>query len=106
MSEMTAGSGADVIVCGHTHMQCDRTLPGVRVVHPGSVGMPYGERGAFWASIGPDVDFRRTTYDCDTAAARIRQSSWPEAAAFARDNVLAVPSAEQAMEFFSKNGGP
>lgn len=106
MSEMTAGSGADVIVCGHTHMQFDRTLPGVRVVNPGSVGMPYGQPGAYWALIGPDVEFRRTTYDRDTAAARIRQSSWPEAAAFARDNVLAVPSVEQAMEFFSKNGGP
>ncbi len=33
---------ANVVVCGHTHMQYDRTLvDGLRVVNPGSVGMPY-----------------------------------------------------------------
>jgi hypothetical protein len=68
--------------------------------------MPYGEPGAYWALIGPDIEFRRTSYDREKAAARLRESSWPDAAAFARDNVLATPSVEQAMEFFSKNGGP
>jgi hypothetical protein len=33
-------------------------------------------------------------------------SSWPEAAGFARDNVLSVPSVDQAMDFFRKHGGP
>ncbi len=41
LREMTAGSDADVIVCGHTHMQFDRKVGGVRIVNPGSVGMPY-----------------------------------------------------------------
>ena len=51
--------------CGHTHMQYDRVLSsGLRVVNPGSVGMPYeGRPGAFWALLGPDVEFRRTEYD-------------------------------------------
>ena len=46
---------ADLVVCGHTHVQFDRQLPrGLRVVNAGSVGMPYeGRRGAFWALLGP-----------------------------------------------------
>ena len=106
LREMTGGSDADVIVCGHTHMQFDRTVDGVRIVNPGSVGMPYGEPGAYWALLGPGVDFRRTDYDRESAAARIGKSSWPDAAGFARDNVVSVPSVADAMEFFSKHGGP
>jgi putative phosphoesterase len=104
--EFVGGANADVVVCGHTHMQFDRTEDGVRVVNPGSVGMPYGQTGAHWAMFGPDVAFRRTTYDLEAAARRIRQSSWPGALDFARDNVLSAPSVEEAMEFFSKHGGP
>jgi hypothetical protein len=81
-------------------------VDGVRIVNPGSVGMPYGEPGAHWALFGPDVDFRRTDYDRESAGARIRMSSWPDAAGFARDNVLSVPSVDQAMDFFRQHGGP
>jgi putative phosphoesterase len=64
---------ADVLVCGHTHMQYDRPLSnGLHVVNPGSVGMPYeGRRGAFWAVLGRDVEFRHTEYDVEEAAAEI-----------------------------------
>lgn len=106
LREITAGSDADVIVCGHTHIQFDRMVDGLRIVNPGSVGMPYGEPGAYWASFGPDIDFRCTDYDRESAAARIAESSWPDAPSFARDNVLSVPSVAQAMDFFSKVGGP
>ena len=65
---------ADVLVCGHTHMQYDRTLStGLRVVNPGSVGMPYeGQRGAFWAILGPDVELRRSDYDVEACVAAIQ----------------------------------
>jgi putative phosphoesterase len=54
---------ADVVVCGHTHMQFDRTIGGVRVVNAGSVGWPYEDiDGAYWALLGPDVEHRRTAY--------------------------------------------
>jgi putative phosphoesterase len=106
LREMTGGAGADVVVCGHTHMQFDRSVGGVRIVNPGSVGMPYGEPGAFWAVLGPDIEFRRTDYDRETAAARIRKSSWPDAVGFAGDNVLSVPSVDEAIEFLRKLGGP
>jgi len=106
LHEMTADSHAEVVVCGHTHMQFDRTAGGVRIVNPGSVGMPYGEPGAYWALLGPDIDFRRTNYNLEAAAARIRKSSWSDAATFASDNVLSVPSVDEAMDFFRKIGGP
>jgi len=51
---------ADVVVCGHTHMQFDRTIAGKRVVNSGSVGSPCGdEPGAFWTL---DLEPRRTEY--------------------------------------------
>jgi diadenosine tetraphosphatase ApaH/serine/threonine PP2A family protein phosphatase len=98
----TAGLDVDVVVCGHTHMQFDRRVDRVRVVNPGSVGMPYGEPGAFWAVLGPDVEMRRTAYDRDAAATRIRALDWPAAEDFARENVLTVPSTEDAMSFMRK----
>ena len=36
-----AGVNAAVVVCGHSHMQFDRTIGSVRVVNAGSVGMPF-----------------------------------------------------------------
>ena len=95
----TAGLDVDVVVCGHTHMQFDRTVDRVRVINPGSVGMPSGEPGAFWAMLGPGVEMRRTEYDREAAAARIRALDWPVAEEFARENVLAVPSREEALSF-------
>jgi diadenosine tetraphosphatase ApaH/serine/threonine PP2A family protein phosphatase len=95
----TAGLDVNVVVCGHTHMQFDRRVDRLRVVNPGSVGMPYGEPGAFWAALGPDVEMRRTAYDRDAAATRIRALDWPAAEEFARGNVLTVPSTEEAMSF-------
>ncbi len=74
LREVTAGVEADVVVCGHTHMPFDRMVGRVRVINPGSVGMPYGHPGAYWALLGPEVEFRRTDYDREAAAERIRQS--------------------------------
>src|SRR3989442_13768997 len=67
---------------------------------------PYGHPGAYWALLGPEVEFRRTDYDREAAAARIRQSAWPGAEDFARENVLFVPSEEDAFAFFGAHGGP
>jgi predicted phosphodiesterase len=93
---------ADLVVCGHTHMQFDRMIDGIRVVNAGSVGMPYGEPGAYWAMLGPEVSLRRTEYDREAAAARIRGLDWPNADDFARSNVLSVPSVKEVLEVFRK----
>ena len=59
--EIFAGVDADVVVCGHTHMQFERTIAGKRVINSGSVGSPYeDEPGAYWTL---DLVHRRTEYD-------------------------------------------
>jgi predicted phosphodiesterase len=59
-----AGVEADLVVCGHTHVQFDRQLAGLRVVNAGSVGMAYeDEPGATWLLLGPGLEFRRTTFE-------------------------------------------
>jgi putative phosphoesterase len=51
---------ADVVVCGHTHMQFEREIAGKRVVNSGSVGRPYeDEPGAYWTL---DLVHRFTPY--------------------------------------------
>jgi putative phosphoesterase len=58
------GVDADLVVCGHTHMQFSREIGGVKVVNAGSVGMPYDdEPGAYWLALGPGIEHRRTPYD-------------------------------------------
>jgi len=98
--ELFGAVDADLVVCGHTHMQFDRKVDGFRVVNAGSVGMPYGAPGAYWAMLGPGLDLRRTQYDREIAARRIRARDWPTAEEFATRNVLTVPSVEQAMTLF------
>ncbi|HEV2340757.1 MAG TPA: metallophosphoesterase family protein [Candidatus Acidoferrales bacterium] len=97
-----AGSGAPLFVCGHTHMQFDRSIGGTRVVNAGSVGMPFGEPGAYWLLLGPDVKLRRTSYDLSSAAARIRATEYPGAEDFAARNVLSPPSEQQILEAYSR----
>jgi diadenosine tetraphosphatase ApaH/serine/threonine PP2A family protein phosphatase len=91
---------ASLVVCGHTHMQFDRMVGDVRVVNAGSVGMPYGKSGAHWLLLDAGVEFRHTSYDLEAAAERIRATKYPQAEAFASDNVLSTPSEAEALEFF------
>ena len=72
-----------VVVCGHTHVQFDRVVDGIRVVNAGSVGAPYeAEPGAYWALLAADVELRRTAYDVEGAAATIAATDYPRAAEF------------------------
>ena len=81
IAPLFADVDADVIVCGHTHMQFDRTIAGKRVINSGSVGSPYeDEPGAYWTL---DLEHRRTEYDD------------PPAARFGRD---------EAIELFTERG--
>jgi diadenosine tetraphosphatase ApaH/serine/threonine PP2A family protein phosphatase len=79
LARLFDGVDADVVVCGHTHTQYDRILPGgPRMVNVGSIGMPYeGVTGAYWALLGPDVGLRRTEYDVDAAVAAIEVMGAP-----------------------------
>ena len=97
-----SGVAQHVVVCGHTHMQFDRTLDGKRVVNAGSVGMPYGEPGAYWLLVGPEIVPRRTSYDLVQAAEQIRASGYPQAQDFADNNVLKPPTQAEATELFER----
>ena len=56
-----ADGDADVVVCGHTHMQFERQIGGKVVINSGSVGRPYEERpGAYWTL---DLVERFTPYE-------------------------------------------
>ena len=83
---------ADVVVCGHTHMQFDRTVGTVRVVNAGSIGMPFAPPFAYWLRLGPRVDLRHTDYDRAAAAARVRATAYPQAQEFADKYILDPPS--------------
>ena len=94
---------AGLVVCGHTHMQFDRLVGSIRIVNAGSVGMPFGEPGAYWLTIddhGPLL--RRTGYDLDRAAARIRATMYPQAEDFAARFVLNPPSEQYILDAYSR----
>jgi putative phosphoesterase len=95
------GVAAPIVVCGHTHMQFDRTVRGIRVVNAGSVGMPFGDPGAYWLLLGPEVRLQQTPYDLEAAAARIRASAYPQAEAFAAGNVLRPPSEADVLKAYA-----
>jgi predicted phosphodiesterase len=94
-----------VAVCGHTHMQFDRTVDSLRVVNAGSVGMPFGEPGAYWLLLGPDVQLMRTMYDLEAAAERLRGSAFPGVADFVTRQVLNRPSEEQILAAYASADG-
>ena len=97
LRSLLAGAEADVVVCGHTHVQFDRTVDGVRVLNAGSVGAPYEvEPGAYWLELGPEPRFRCTTYDVRDAARRIRASGYPNRAHL-DDMVVRDPSRPERM---------
>jgi putative phosphoesterase len=99
---MFDGVDANLVVCGHTHMQFERTVGTVRVVNAGSVGMPFGEPGAYWLLLGPDIELRRTAYDLDRAAGRVRATTYPKAEEFATQNILRPPSEETMLAAFAR----
>ena len=90
-----------LVVMGHTHMPFDRLVDGRRAVNPGSVGMSYGAPGACWALLGPTVELRRTAYDVEAAAARIRAGGHPDAAAWAQEYVVSPYGDAEALETFT-----
>jgi predicted phosphodiesterase len=91
--------GVSVVVCGHTHMPYDRRIGSTRLINPGSVGAPFGEPGAYWALLGPDVQLKRTPYDLEQAAAAIRATSHPFADEQAQQ-ILNPPAEKEMLELF------
>ena len=88
-------------VCGHTHMQHDRTVGTTRIINAGSIGASFQGPGAYWAILGPTVQLRRTYYDVDQAAARVRATAYPQKEQFAATSVLQPPTEEATLKLFA-----
>ena len=99
IEDMLAGVAQPTVVCGHTHAQFQRRVGDHTIVNAGSVGLPFGEAGAYWTMLGPDLDLRRTDYDYEAAAAAIREKNGPEAEDFAR-HILDPPPHETAADLW------
>ena len=92
----------EVVVCGHTHVQFDRSVGGKRVVNSGSVGMPYeAAPGAYWTLITNEIELRRTDYDLDEAAALIEATGVVESEKLI-EILKRPPSPEETSAFFEK----
>ncbi|MGI8803652.1 MAG: metallophosphoesterase family protein [Solirubrobacteraceae bacterium] len=87
--ELLAGVGAGRLIFGHTHLPFQRTSSGgVKLVNPGSVGMPFdGDPRAAFAVIHDDgtVEHRRVDYDhlasAEAVRARFGPAQWTETVA-------------------------
>jgi putative phosphoesterase len=98
-----AGVNVPLVICGHTHMQCDRAIGSVRVVNAGSVGMPFAQpQGAYWLLLGPDAQLRRTAYDFTKAAERIREVGFPQAEGLSVRYVLQPPTQAESLELLGQ----
>jgi predicted phosphodiesterase len=105
--DLFGGVHADVVLCGHTHMQYDRSLAsGLRLVNAGSVGMPYEEEpGAYWAFVGPEVELRRTSYDTAATVEAIRALGAPIDERLL-SQLVDPPSPEETTAYFESHRGP
>jgi len=92
---------ADLVVCGHTHVQFDIRVGRTRVVNAGSVGMPFEKPGAYWLlldaggsedpQLRDGVHLRRTEYDREAAATAVRRTTFPDAEQMASVYILNPP---------------
>jgi predicted phosphodiesterase len=99
LAEVMADVDELVVVCGHVHVQFDRTVDSRRIVNAGSVGLAYeGVPGAYWLLLGPDVAHRRTDYDTVTTAQRCRAANYPLDEL--PDWLIDPPTADQVTEYF------
>jgi predicted phosphodiesterase len=88
------------VVIGHSHTQFDRPVGTIRLVNAGSIGMPSeDEPGAYWALVrAGEPELRRTAYDLEAAAGRIRAGGWPHAEQWIAENLSTLPSAREHAE--------
>jgi putative phosphoesterase len=88
---------ANIVVCGHTHMQFDRMIGNTRVVNAGSIGMPFGRPGSDWLLLGPDIELKHTEYDKESARRRIVATGFPRTPEF---DMLEPPAAEKMLDLY------
>jgi putative phosphoesterase len=81
---LLAGCGADVVIGGHTHFVTDRLVDGIRVLNPGSAGMPRACGAASWLLLEDDgndmaVIHRSAPFDVDAVVSDLHRRHHPNA---------------------------
>ena len=94
---------ADLVVCGHSHMQFDRTFGNTRIVNAGSVESPVGAPGAGWLLLSPEIELLHTAYDLSAASERIRKTGYPLADHFVEKSVLNPPTEDEMLGAYLRN---
>ncbi|MEY2478812.1 MAG: hypothetical protein QOG87_4127 [Actinomycetota bacterium] len=84
MAALLGDCDADIVVGGHTHLVTDRRVKGMRVLNPGSVGLPKRGTDASWMVIETDpngvhVELRRTPFDTEAALRDVHERRHPGA---------------------------
>ncbi|HUZ80992.1 MAG TPA: metallophosphoesterase family protein [Gaiellaceae bacterium] len=99
LADAVGGTGAAVVVCGHTHVQFDLAVSHARILNAGSVGWGYeGKPGAYWLELGPSIRHRRTEYDYEATAAAVTETGWT--GPFGASDLLEPASPDEAIKAF------
>ena len=102
VADMFRDVAESTVVCGHTHMQFERKVGDLTILNAGSVGMPYGDPGAYWCEVSATPVMRTTRYDLQAAATLVRQTKYPNAEEFASRDILAPLSQERMLSALTK----
>jgi putative phosphoesterase len=82
LRELISGKDIDIIIVGHSHRQFSRTIDGISLINPGSVGRADDNNPkAAYAIIGFNpfsIELVRVNYNVEAAAHTIRKENLPE----------------------------
>lgn len=83
VAPMLKKTGADIVICGHTHLPYHKNIEGIHLINTGSVGKPKsGSPEADFVIINfaeeLEVSFRKVKYDWEAAADDIIKAGLPE----------------------------
>ena len=81
---LLAGSGADIVIGGHTHFAVDRHVGGIRALNPGSAGLPRTCGTSSWLLLeecGKDlqVTLRSVPFDAQAVVSDLQRRRHPNA---------------------------
>jgi predicted phosphodiesterase len=81
---LLAGSDADVVIGGHTHLAADRLVGGIRALNPGSAGLPNICGTSSWLLLedggeGLTVTHRSVPFDVEAVVSDLRRRRHPNA---------------------------
>ena len=107
VAAVLASTSADVVICGHTHVQYDRLVSARRIVNAGSVGMPYeGTPDARWAILDDGgVTLVSTRYDAEAAFEVLSKTGFPVLDDWYGAVVRGEVTAEEATAIFESRRG-